>query len=87
MRHLFMHFADYFQSHSGHDDLVVMGKWIGAMVFLSVPSFVPDLEQWIKLVASVGTLITACLGAIIMAFRLADYLEKRLRERKQREEK
>lgn len=75
MRHLFMHFVDIL--HSSNDDIVVFGKWLFAWVILSVPAFVPDMQEWVKLISIVVSLFTAIIGFIMMLFRLIDYLKKR----------
>jgi len=79
LRTIFMHFVDYF--HSGQDDLVVFGKWAVAYVsFLSVPYFVPDAQEWLKLVSTLFGAITAVAGAAVMLFRLADIIKKKFKK-------
>lgn len=76
LRTLFMHFVDYF--HSGQDDLVVFGKWAVAYIsFLSVPYFVPDTQEWLKLVTTFFGALTAVVGFVLMIFRLIDFIKKR----------
>jgi hypothetical protein len=65
------------QMHSNQDDLVVCAKWIGASMLLTVPSYMPELEQWVRLLSVTFGSITAFIGMIIMVFKLKDLLSKR----------
>jgi len=65
------------QMHSSHDDLVVCVRWLGATVFLTVPSFLPDVEQWIRLLSVTFGSVTAFIGMVIMFYKLKDLLKKR----------
>jgi hypothetical protein len=65
------------QMHSNQDDLVVCAKWIGASILLTVPSYMPELEQWVRLLSVTFGSITAFIGMIIMVFKLKDLLSKR----------
>ena len=65
------------QMHSNQDDLVVCAKWIGASMLLTVPSYMPELEQWVRLLSVTFGSITAFIGMIIMVFKLKDLLNKR----------
>jgi hypothetical protein len=65
------------QMQSNQDDLVVCAKWIGASMLLTVPSYMPELEQWVRLLSVTFGSITAFIGMIIMVFKLKDLLSKR----------
>ena len=65
------------QMYSNQDDLVVCAKWIGASMLLTVPSYMPELEQWVRLLSVTFGSITAFIGMIIMVFKLKDLLSKR----------
>jgi hypothetical protein len=65
------------QMHSNQDDLVVCAKWIGARILLTVPSYMQELEQWVRLLSVTFGSITAFIGMIIMVFKLKDLLSKR----------
>lgn len=65
------------QMHSNQDDLIVCAKWLGATMLLTVPSYMPELEQWIRLISISFGSITAFIGMVIMIFKLRDLLSKR----------
>ncbi len=70
------------QLDSNQDDAIVCVKWLFATTVLTVPSFMPDLEQWIRLISvSMGS-VTALLGLIIMTFKFIDLIKKRYAKKK-----
>lgn len=75
MKQIFSMLLD--QMHSNQDDLLVCVKWLSVSLALTVPSYIPELEQWIRLVSVTFGSITAFIGMIIMLFKLNDLLEKR----------
>ncbi len=46
-------------------------------MLLTVPSYMPELEQWIRLISISFGSITAFIGMVIMIFKLRDLLSKR----------
>jgi len=75
IRQLFMHFVDIL--HSNNDDMVVFGKWLTAWIVLSLPAYIPDVQEWVKFVSTIFGCLTAIIGFIVMVFRLIDYIQKR----------
>lgn len=80
MRYIFSVLID--QMHSNQDDLLVCIKWLSVSLVLTVPSYIPELEQWIRLISVTFGSITAFIGMIIMLFKLSDLLDKRSMKRK-----
>lgn len=78
IRNIFMHFAGVFDS--SQDDVVVFGKWLTAWVILSLPAYVPDMQDWIKFVSVVFGCLTAIAGFIVMILRLIDNIKKRYKK-------